>query len=188
MTRFYVKQIALAVAVASVGFSVQGLGQTRDYPSEPSILSPILAGGVLGLVGVAGGAYIGYEVDTSCDNTSDFCLEPGFFLGAALLGTAGASLGAHLGNRGRGSVGTVFVYSLLTWGAGIGGAAALSRVNDPAAYALLYALPAIQLGVTVAAERSLGRRNEARHRERTRVGVVVRPARGGLDLGVHLGF
>lgn len=158
--------------------------QTPEFPREPTIVAPIAVGGLLGLAGVVGGAYLGYEVDKTCDNSSDFCLEPGFFLGAAVAGTFGASMGAHFGNRRRGNAGRVLLFSYLTWAAGVGAAFATGAVNNNLGYAVLFALPAVQLGITVAVERSTGRANERRYRDNASVRAFVAPFRRGVRIGL----
>lgn len=178
------RTIALT-AICLVALPTCGRAQESDFPAEPSIYKPILYGAGLGIVGFVGGGALGSALDTGCDNTSDFCIEAGLALGAALAGTAGVSIGSHLGNRRRGTFWKVSAFSLLTWAAGIGSALALSAVSDDAAYAMMITLPAIQLGVTVLVERKTGRDNEGRQRGLARLIVFAAPDSRGVRLGAR---
>ena len=177
--------IALAVLICSNAAS-----QDTAFPPEPPTMSPITAGALLGIWGVAMGAYAGLAINDDCSGSDVWCIPLGAALGAAALGTLGATIGAHLGNSRRGSFGRVLLISYATWGGGVavailaahGGSGALAL----AAFALL---PPVQLGVTVATERSTGRANERRHGERPRLGLFVSPALSGRTaLGLQLGF
>ncbi len=100
-------------------------------------MSPITAGALLGIWGVVVGAYAGLAIDDDCSGSDVWCIPLGAALGAAALGTLGATIGAHLGNSRRGSFGRVLLISYATWGGGVavailaahGGSGALRRVR-----------------------------------------------------------
>src|SRR5947199_5203711 len=87
--------------------------------SEPSVGSPLLAAAGLGLLGWGVGAVAGHAIQGDCFD--EYCGLEGIFYGGAAGGGMGLAVGAHLGNRRRGS----FPLDVLTSGAGGGGGSAV---------------------------------------------------------------
>jgi hypothetical protein len=132
-----------------------GAGIPAHVESQPSIGSPLLAAAGLGLLGWGVGALAGHVIQGDCFD--DYCDVEGAFYGGDAGGGLGLAVGAHLGNRRRGS----FPLDLLTSGAvwGVGYALMSSFADDgDAAGVLLTAivLPPTQLLATVLVERATG--------------------------------
>jgi hypothetical protein len=183
--------VAFVLALVLLILATPARGQDRPFPPEPTILAPIGLGAALGAAGAVAGGLIGFALDHTCDAGSSWlCIEPGGLAGIAVLGTVGASVGAHLGNRRRGSLGVVLLGSCAAWGAALILALPI-RLVGPEAFVvwLLAAVPIVQFGATVAIERITGRRNEARHQARDVVSMFVAPdVRGGMWLGMRVQF
>lgn len=117
---------------------------------EPSFFSPLLAGAGLGVLGCGLGTVTGYAIDTHGTGG-------GVLYGCAIGGGLGFAVGAHLGNRRRGSFPLDLLTSGAVWGAGY---ALLSHFNntDDLGGILLTAivLPPTQLLATVVVERVSG--------------------------------
>ena len=166
--------------------------QEPAFPLEPPIMSPILAGAGLGVLGFTAGAASGWALDdTSCEGSGEYiCVPWGAFFGAVALGSFGASVGAHRGNRRRGSLGRVLLISYATWAAGMGVVflAGDGSANELAAGTLIL-LPFLQFAATVSSERITGRANDRRSRAQSRVGLFVSPTMSGRTaLGLKLTF
>lgn len=124
---------------------------------EPGIHSPLLAAAGLGLLGWGIGAVTGYAIEGD-SHYGDCCPVEGIIYGGAAGGGLGLALGAHLGNRRRGS----FPLDLLTSGAVWGGGYVLMRAfsdnEDYTGMALTaITLPPTQFVATVLVERVSGR-------------------------------
>jgi hypothetical protein len=181
-------QRAVAVTLASVVFAGSASGQDGSFPREPSILAPIVLGAGLGVAGAVAGGLIGFALDQTCE-TKSWCVDPGGLAGIAVMGTVGASVGAHLGNRRRGSLGYVLLGSCAAWGASLLLMVPVALVNPVAASVGLLFVPLVQFAATVATERITGRRNEARHGGQDAVSLLVAPdRRGGMRVGVNIRF
>ena len=102
--------------------------------SEPSVGSPLLAAAGLGLLGWGVGAVAGHAIQGDCFD--EYCGLEGIFYGGAAGGGMGLAVGAHLGNRRRGS----FLLDVLT----------------------SIMLPPTQLVATVLVERATGRSRAGR--------------------------
>src|SRR2546421_8600247 len=83
---------------------------------EPGIPSPLLAAAGLGLLGWGVGALTGYAVKGDC--FEEFCGFEEIFYGGAAGGGLGVAVGAHLGNRRRGSFALDLLTSRAVWGLG----------------------------------------------------------------------
>ncbi len=154
-------------------------------PPEPSLVWPVLGGALLGIGGWITGAVAGAAAEANCTD-GDYCQAEGIFLGAAVGGTAGLALGAHLGNRRRGNLALDFLSGALVWGASIGAFYLVGAdLDEPASVAVLVAEPVLQLVTTVAVERARGR-SIAKSRV---ANLVVAPNRDGrVSLGFSLAF
>src|SRR2546426_8448869 len=103
-----------------------GAAIPAQLESEPSMVSPLLAAAGLGLLGWGVGALAGHAIQGDC--FEEYCELEGAFYGGAAGGGMGLAVGAHLGNRRRGS----FPLDVLTSGAvwGVGYAPMRSFVDD----------------------------------------------------------
>jgi hypothetical protein len=124
---------------------------------EPGIHSPLLAAAGLGLLGWGIGAATGIAIEGD-SHYGDCCPIEGIIYGGAAGGGLGLAVGAHLGNRRRGS----FLLDLLTsgavWGAGYGVMRAFSDNENSAGMTLTaIVLPPTQYVATVLVERASGR-------------------------------
>lgn len=128
------------------------------YASAPegSVGRAVGFGLLLGVAGFAGGALIGSAASDECLNADDICIPQAAFFGAAGGGTLGMAAGVHLGNRRRGKFLLDFLVAAAVWGTGI--AIAAGSEDQDLRAAVLIAIPIVQLGTTVAVERSTGRR------------------------------
>jgi hypothetical protein len=121
---------------------------------EPGFFSPLLAAAGLGVVGCGLGAITGYAIDKR---------GSGAVYGCAAGGGAGFAVGAHLGNRRRGSLPLDLVTSGAIWGAGY---ALLSHYSDNddtnGIFLTAVLLPPTQLLATVFVERISGRSRAGR--------------------------
>src|SRR5947208_7223467 len=94
--------------------------------SEPNIGSPLLAAAGLGLLGWGVGAVAGHVIQGDC--FEEYCGLEGIFYGGAAGGGMGLAVGAHLGNRRRGSFPLDVLTSGTVWG--VGSALMSSFAND----------------------------------------------------------
>ena len=124
---------------------------------EPGIGSPLLAAAGLGLLGWGVGALTGGAIQGGSCSFVESCDLGGIFYGGAAGGGLGLAVGAHLGNRRRGSFVLDLLASGAVWGAGY---AAFSSFEDKGDYdsavLTLLVLPPTQLLATVLVERLTG--------------------------------
>lgn len=130
---------------------------SAPIPPEPGIHSPMLVGAGLGVLGWGIGALAGAAIESE-STSGDCCPWQGVLYGGAAGGGLGLAVGAHIGNRRRGS----FLLDLLTsgavWGAGflmMRSFAANEDYNGMALTAVV--LPPVQFVATVLVERASGR-------------------------------
>jgi len=123
---------------------------------EPGIHAPLLAAAGLGLLGWGIGAVAGGLSQADCGD--EFCVFEGVFYGGAAGGGLGLAVGAHLGNRRRGSFLADLVVSGAVWGVGYAAMRSfLDSSDDTGVILTAVTLPPTQLVVTVLAERATGR-------------------------------
>jgi len=120
-------------------------------PSEPSGTARVLVAAGVGLLGWGLGAAAAYAIQRHC--VGEFCAVGPIFYGGAAGGGLGLAVGAHLGNRKRGS----FPLDLLTSGAvwGLGYLAmkySIDQNDDTGVLVTAITLPLIQLFATVLVE------------------------------------
>ena len=128
---------------------------------EPGIHSPLLAAAGLGLLGWGVGALTGYAVQHDC--FGEFCGFEGIFYGGAAGGGLGVAVGAHLGNRRRGSFALDVLTSGAVWGLGYAVMHSFANNSDDAGLVLTaIVLPPTQLVATVLVERARGRSRAGR--------------------------
>ena len=128
---------------------------------EPGIHSPLLAAAGLGLLGWGVGALTGYAVKGDC--FEEFCGFEEIFYGGAAGGGLGVAVGAHLGNRRRGSVALDVLTSGAVWGLGYAVMRSFADKSDEAGMVLTaIVLPPTQLVATVLVERAIGRSRAGR--------------------------
>jgi len=131
---------------------------------EPGIHSPMLVAAGLGVLGWGIGALAGTAIESQSESFSgDCCPWEGVIYGGAAGGGLGLAVGAHIGNRRRGS----FLLDLLTsgvvWGAGYALMHSFANNGDYNGMALTaVVLPPVQLVATVLVERASGRSRAGR--------------------------
>jgi hypothetical protein len=124
--------------------------------AEPGFQSPLLAAAGLGLVGWGIGALAGHAIQGDC--VEEFCEFEGIFYGGAAGGGLGLAVGAHLGNRRRGSFPLDFLASGAMWGVGYALMRSFADKGDDSGVTLTaIVLPPAQLLATVLVERASGR-------------------------------
>lgn len=129
---------------------------------EPGIHSPLLAAAGLGLLGWGIGAVSGYALQGG-DNYGDCCPVEGLIYGGAAGGGIGLAVGAHLGNRRRGSLPLDLLTSGAVWGAGFLLLRSFANNSDYTGMALTaIILPPTQFVATVLVERASGRSRAGR--------------------------
>jgi hypothetical protein len=126
------------------------------------VVRSLLYGALAGAGGFAAGALVGGQLSDECDHSSELCIHPGTFVGAAAGGTLGLAWGVHVGNNRRGDWGKNFLVAAGVWALGITLAYGTARHDDETTVGILVAIPLVQLGVTTAVERAEGRRRSAR--------------------------
>ena len=127
--------------------------------SEPGLHQPLLAAAGLGLLGWGIGALTGHVIQGDC--FEEFCEFEGIFYGGAAGGGLGLAIGAHLGNRRRGSFLLDVVASGAVWGAGYALLRSFAESGDGDGVLLTaIVLPPTQLVATVLVERATGRSRE----------------------------
>ncbi|PYP22331.1 MAG: hypothetical protein DMD55_19535 [Gemmatimonadetes bacterium] len=144
--------------------------RTHDLPgaairarvaSEPNIGSPLLAAAGLGLLGWGVGAVAGHAIQGDC--FEEYCGLEGIFYGGAAGGGMGLAVGAHLGNRRRGSFPLDVLTSGAVWGVGYALMSSFANDGDGAGVVLTaIMLPPTQLVATVLVERATGRSRAGR--------------------------
>ena len=123
--------------------------------SEPNIGSPLLAAAGLGLLGWGVGAVAGHAIQGDC--FEEYCGLEGIFYGGAAGGGMGLAVGAHLGNRRRGSFPLDVLTSGAVWGVGYALMSSFANDGDGAGVVLTaIMLPPTQLVATVLVERATG--------------------------------
>ncbi len=131
-------------------------GRAQAVAPEPRFSSPLLAAAGLGLLGWGVGALAGYAIERDC--SGEFCGLEGIFYGGAAGGGLGLAVGAHLGNRRRGSIALDLLTSGAVWGVGYGLMHSFADSGDDAGVLLTaIVLPPTQLLATVVVERASGR-------------------------------
>lgn len=109
-----------------------------------------------GLLGWGVGALAGHTIQG--DRFEDFCEFEGIFYGGAAGGGLGLAVGAHLGNRLRGSLALDVVTSGAVWGLGFALMSSFADNSDDTGVVLTaIVLPPTQLLATVLVERASGR-------------------------------
>ena len=125
---------------------------------EPGIESPLLAAAGLGLLGWGIGAVTGNAIQGGGCSFVESCDIGGIFYGGAAGGGLGLAVGAHLGNRRRGSFVLDVVASGALWVAGYAAFRSFEDAGDyDGAVLTLIVLPPTQLLATVLVERATGR-------------------------------
>ncbi len=138
----------------------------------------------IGALGFVAGGLAASQVDQDCEDLG--CLEAPFY-GAALLGTIGVAVGAHLGNGRRGNLGLDLLTSAGIWGLGIGPIIA-SQSGDDLAVAMFLAVPIVQVLLTTEVERATGRARVRQSAERLSVSLVPLAGRLGSGVALRLGW
>ena len=145
----------MAATVAALIVTGPLLAQTPSRPPQPRDPVGAIVGGLLGAgLGLFGGTLLGYEAACGGRNCYDF---DGF--GEALVGALVGEVllmpvGVHIGNRGAGNLAKDLGVSFAV-GAGV---LLLAAVADSPEFLLVGAIG--QIGLTVWAERSAGRKRE----------------------------
>src|SRR6266571_5161210 len=125
-----------------------GAAIPAQLESEPSMVSPLLAAAGLGIQG---------------DCFEEYCELEGAFYGGAAGGGMGLAVGAHLGNRRRGSFPLDVLTSGAVWGVGYALMSSFADDGDGAGVVITaIALPPTQLLATVLVERAIGRSRAGR--------------------------
>ena len=109
----------------------------------------------LGLLGWGVGAVAGHAIQGDC--FEEYCGLEGIFYGGAAGGGMGLAVGAHLGNRRRGSFPLDVLTSGAVWGVGYALMSSFANDGDGAGVVLTaIMLPPTQLVATVLVERATG--------------------------------
>ncbi len=138
-----------------------GAAIPAQLESEPSMVSPLLAAAGLGLLGWGVGALAGHAIQGDC--FEEYCELEGAFYGGAAGGGMGLAVGAHLGNRRRGSFPLDVLTSGAVWGVGYALMSSFADDGDGAGVVITaIALPPTQLLATVLVERAIGRSRAGR--------------------------
>ena len=131
--------------------------QHIDPADIPDPAAQVIGGIVGGALGMIGGAYIGYAMETAggCGPYNDMCGFGGFIIGGALGEAIGLGAGVQLFGGSRGTMGSAIGGSLL---AGIGGALLASGTDG----VLAPAIPVMQLLTAVVMNREAAARKSLR--------------------------
>jgi len=114
-----------------------------------------------GLLGWGVGAVAGHAIQGDCFD--EYCGLEGIFYGGAAGGGMGLAVGAHLGNRRRGSFPLDVLTSGAVWGVGYALMSSFANDGDGAGVVLTaIMLPPTQLVATVLVERATGRSRAGR--------------------------
>jgi len=133
--------------------------RTHDLPGA-AIRARVAAAG-LGLLGWGVGAVAGHAIQGDC--FEEYCGLEGIFYGGAAGGGMGLAVGAHLGNRRRGSFPLDVLTSGAVWGVGYALMSSFANDGDGAGVVLTaIMLPPTQLVATVLVERATGRSRAGR--------------------------
>ncbi len=163
------------MAILAVVFHVPAL-QAQDGNRDASVPGTI-AGAILGGgVGFVGGAFAGGAIDVALTpSCQDLCAIDGIVLGAMIGEIVLLPLGAHVGNRGRGSLLADYGVSIA-----IGTAGAVSGVAVESGV-LLGIAGAVQVAAVVFTEVMTSPRL-------TVSPLVRRGSQGGTDIGLQMTF
>lgn len=155
--------------------------QPVDQPEPSTVPASVGAAIGLGAAGLLVGGLVGLGIASNCQGS--YCQIPPILLGAEAGGAFGVALGAHLGNRGRGSLGLDCLVSAGVWGVGIVTLALSGGWEPPGTTIVAVAIPIAQVAATVLTEQLVG---HARARQST---VSIVPDRhGGGALVLNLSF
>lgn len=144
---------------------------------EVSAARPILMSAGLGAAGFLVGGLAGGLAASDC--YGDQCVYGGVIAGGVLGLAVGASTGAHLGNRRRGSLAIDVLASVGGAAAGVGLSSLLFEDNGNA---FLLAIPVLQVAAAVTAERMVSAKR------RKGVHLRVMPTDSGLSLSLTVGL
>jgi hypothetical protein len=158
----------------------------QERPDEGSLWASYgLAAGV-GILGFVAGGYAALEATK--DDCAEFeCIDPALY-GAAIAGTIGVGIGAHLGNGRRGNVALDILTAAGIWGAGIGPLLIVGDPNNTYGTIMFVTVPIAQVLVTTAVERAVGRSKARKRRERVQADLVPVRVRGGAGVSLRLRF
>ena len=189
---------AYAQRVAALSLQIDHSAELPRNFTVPDTVNEVPAadlaflGGLAGVVSWVPGAMLGaaaYEA-THDNSHGDICGLVYIVWGGLIGATAGMAAGVHLANHRRGNLGADLLTAFGVGAAGLILAAAASKSDNGVPGIVWWAIPAAQVGFTVAVERWGERRKRRLLRQSLseRVEVGIARGRDGLGVAVSLAF